>query len=1195
MGAIDLTGDFDHTTSSGTVEEFGEPRRLWTEEAAFRKTPGETRGKKRKSDEYMSDLLSPRRSARKAQSPGKTEGSHKPNHVRRDISPTLPAAKVSRPRISADFRRNESPTSYRKRVNRVIADSEDDDDENLFDWVHDEDPVFDTGEGLYPALPKESPDEKEKVDTLKQEASGSAMSIDSKGAPDLATQSFSTDQPPADEPMHAQPNECHQISPFPALSFSQDKKDQDVIQFLAVSPESIVQLTSKLKDTLKKNSEIVYQQAMEGQPAFEIIAENKNLVSRLEAIEALEQQRVAYEICSSEKDSLKQVLMDVISRGGDPHSMPEELAKSRAIIAKQDQIESKIRDLLPRADVLASMRGFSNVKASGNGPSELDCSLLPTHQRTPNTPKTDSSIDNPKAARTSMFVSPVRGTTNKATSRTDMPAPALRSFPTSAKGNRPNPFDDDEPMIIEEEDCFTRTMGSPGLPASDMDEFDLDADDVEMLEAAGNLEDRHTLTANGPEPQARKVFAETSGNVLRTPTKKPSSHNPLWHNHPWSKDVRTVLKDRFQLRGFRLNQLEAIDATLSGRDTFILMPTGGGKSLCYQLPSVVTSGSTKGVTVVISPLLSLMQDQVSHLKRLKIKAFLLNGETDASERKQIIGTLFRGEADEHMELLYITPEMINKSQTLIGGLEKLNQNGNLARIVIDEAHCVSQWGHDFRPDYKELGEVRTKLVGVPMMALTATATENVKMDVIHNLRMEGCEVFSQSFNRPNLTYEVRPKKKGTDLLESIAATVKGSYQNESGIIYCLSRKSCEKVAADLRKKYNLRAAHYHAGMKPEEKAAVQRDWQSGKHHVIVATIAFGMGIDKPDVRFVIHHSLPKSLEGYYQETGRAGRDGKRSGCYLYYGYKDAACLKRMIDSGEGGPEQKARQLQMLRNVIQYCENKSDCRRVQVLAYFNEYFRREECNASCDNCKTDSTFEVRDYSQYAASAVGIVRYFQSELKEDVTLLYCVDIFLGTGKKVKSAQHKEVPGYGSGAALELGEAERVFYRLLGEEAIYEKNNFVRRSKFPVQHVKLGRFAADFENGRRQMKLDVRVSPNGKKGASRSTRGARAGGDDYPQSTNVSSPVQSANRRRLARFQYDDDARAGSSDDEKDSDGFEQIRIAGKPRRERARKMGPPITNDPTWESLESLHRTVAEDFIYYAEEYCKKVSSLPICGH
>lgn len=750
--------------------------------------------------------------------------------------------------------------------------------------------------------------------------------------------------------------------------------------------------------------------------------------------------------------------------------------------------------------------------------------------------------------------------------------------------------------MSEVEGTFMRNMGSPAPPAEegDADDFGLGTDDEDILEVAGSFVDNQGPRQSEREPRNRSVFGEMSGNSQRVPSGETSAsafrlpspekspvRTALWNQHPWSMDVKNVLKDRFQLRGFRMNQLEAIDATLGGKDTFVLMPTGGGKSLCYQLPSVVSSGSTSGVTIVISPLLSLMQDQVEHLQRLKIKALLLNGKTKQEERQWIMSTLSGPRAEEHIQLLYITPEMLSMSQALTQTLQRLHRRKGLSRIVVDEAHCVSQWGHDFRPEYKELGEIRNHLPGIPMMALTATATENVKVDVIHNLKMDGCQVFTQSFNRPNLTYEVLPKSKGSTLLTDIANVIK-NYRNQSGIVYCLSRKTCEKVAEALSDKFGVKAAFYHAGMPTAEKTEVQQRWQSGRYNVIVATIAFGMGIDKPDVRYVIHHSIPKSLEGYYQETGRAGRDGKRSGCYLYYSYKDTATLKHMIDSGDGNGEQKNRQHAMLRNVVQYCENKSDCRRVQILAYFNEYFRREQCNSSCDNCKSDSVFETHDFTEYAGSAVKLVRHFQDVLDEQVTLSYCMNVFRGKVKSFRSASHKKIPWYGAGSALELGEAERLFQHLLNEGAFREEN-VVNARRFATQYLKIGRRAAEFESGRRKLKLQVRLSP--RKGTSRTNSGNN---DDYPQSTNVSSPIQAVNQRRLAGNRQ----RGGDSDAEsEDSDGFEKVRVAGKLRQDRKRTIGPPITDDGDFSRLDPLHQAVADDFMYYAKQYCQSVSGSP----
>lgn len=605
----------------------------------------------------------------------------------------------------------------------------------------------------------------------------------------------------------------------------------------------------------------------------------------------------------------------------------------------------------------------------------------------------------------------------------------------------------------QEEEEYVKNMGSPIQFTMDEDDYGHDEDDDEMLEAAEEFENR------GARPSAmapqRVVFAETSANIVRLEPPKTRSPRPnaptqaSCMQHAWSRDVKAAMKDCFHLRGFRPNQLEAINATLSGKDTFVLMPTGGGKSLCYQLPAIIGSGKTRGVTVVISPLLSLMQDQVDHLQKLKIQAFLINSEVSAEHRKLVMESLRDPQVEKYIQLLYITPEMISKNRVIVNALRELYDRKKLARIVIDEAHCVSQWGHDFRPDYKLLGDVREQFRGVPVMALTATATENVKVDVIHNLHIEKCEVLTQSFNRPNLTYEVRGKGKGNEVLESIVTTIKTKHVDQSGIIYCLSRKNCEKLAEKLRKEHDIKAHHYHAGMKPEEKSWVQKQWQAGKYHVIVATIAFGMGIDKPDVRFVIHHTIPKSLEGYYQETGRAGRDGKRSGCYLYYGYQDTNALKRMIDEGEGSWEQKERQRQMLRNVVGFCENKSDCRRVQVLNYFNESFKREDCHGACDNCNQKCSFESRDFSELATAAISLV---ETTEQDRVTLLHCVDVIRGSkSKKISTLGHDSLAQYGVGSNIERGDIERLFYRLVSEDALKEHSK-VNGAGFPSRYLEV-----------------------------------------------------------------------------------------------------------------------------------------------
>jgi bloom syndrome protein len=597
------------------------------------------------------------------------------------------------------------------------------------------------------------------------------------------------------------------------------------------------------------------------------------------------------------------------------------------------------------------------------------------------------------------------------------------------------PEEDFPTNFEEEENLFSNRMGTPPNQISDDEDFCQDDDEAEFLESLANVENRPPGNYDWkgdpiPPSQSRKSNFDSQGR--RTKTSLSPKKNQLSHgmNFPWSRDVKDALLHQFRLRGFRPGQLEAINTTLNGEHCFVLMPTGGGKSLCYQLPSVIRSGKTHGVTIIISPLLSLMEDQVNACRtRFNMQACMINGETTSEAKRVIMDGLKDREPERFIQVLYVTPEMLNKNQRMIDALKNLHGRRKLARFVIDEAHCVSQWGHDFRPDYKALGEVISQFPSVPIMALTATATQLVQADVIANLGIQGCRKFSQSFNRPNLSYEVKEKSKG--VVASIAELIKSKYAKKSGIVYCLARKTCESVAQKLTS-LGVRAHHYHAAMDSAERSEVQMKWQRNEYHVIVATIAFGMGIDKADVRFVIHHSLPKSLEGYYQETGRAGRDGLRSGCYLYYMYGDCKTLKKMIEDGDGSREQKQRQHDMLRNVIQYCENKSDCRRAQVLSYFSEQFRPENCMGTCDNCRSDATYEEKDLTDYAAAAVRLVGQVDGA---KVTMHQCIDAFRGTkGSKLRDLELEE---FGFGEDLERGVVERIFNRLLDERALKERS--------------------------------------------------------------------------------------------------------------------------------------------------------------
>ncbi|KAL4817282.1 hypothetical protein BDW67DRAFT_183948 [Aspergillus spinulosporus] len=1162
IDTIDLTDDFDpNALSSDNREELDELHRLRTEDVASRKNHTDKRGKKRKSDEDASDLLLLKEPTRRACSPLVSSKTVQSN---RCISTLVPRP-TSKDEAPASRHKNQGESSLTPADSAVsVAETDVESVGSLFDLVETKQPSPRvTKKSLYAALPFE-----EQLSTHQPRLtpeSREPISPDSMDVPD-------TTRPTVLCPSGSKPHSSHALLPPQSDS---EPRYQDVERFMQIPAESLRRLVACLEDTIKKNSGIVYQGMLNGENTSElhaIVSKNGTLTAQIRAIKALTAQKSAYLSRQAESKSLKDDIMHALDQG--TSNVFPKIEQQKEITSQMKDMEANICLLLREADLFSVMKEFSSetreieLERLHSLPTATAPSILGGAENSNycNSPVTSNSGFQPDYdARESRLVTS-KYRTSAFTGSLEIPEANCTKY---------------HEVMSDDETTFTGNMGSTLPPVDDFDDFDMDVLDEDILEAADNCREGQSFTKNRQEPNIRPVFAETSGNVCRPPvTQKSQTHGTLWGQHPWTKDVKIALKERFHLRGFRPNQLEAIDSTLSGKDTFVLMPTGGGKSLCYQLPSVISSGSTRGVTLVISPLLSLMQDQVSHLQQNKIKAYLINGDTPPEERQWIMSTLSSHNPETHIELLYITPEMISKSHALTDRIEKLCSIQKLARVVIDEAHCVSQWGHDFRPDYKQIGAFRARIPGVPLMALTATATENVKVDVIHNLRMQGCEVFTQSFNRPNLTYEVRRKGKHAELLDSIADTIKSTYRNKCGIVYCLSRNTCEKVAEALRTNYRIKAEHYHAGLDAETRARTQQRWQAGDVHVIVATIAFGMGIDKPDVRFVIHHSIPKSLEGYYQETGRAGRDGRRSGCYLYFSHRDVSTMQSMIEKNEDSDDvQKSRQTRMLNDVVKYCENANDCRRVQILAYFSESFKRQDCNASCDNCKSGDTFEVKDFSEHASAAIKIVRYFQ-ERNERATLSYCVNIFRGTTKSFRSPEHREAPCFGVGSDIAVGDAERLFRKLHSERALSEEN-IVNRGNFPIQYVKLGPRASDFESGRRRLRLDVRVSLDGS-GRSRGD----VGRNYLPQSTNVSSPVRSANRRRLERYRHIDSA-ANESDTDVDSDGFEKIRIAGREERKTRIIPGPPITQGDRFDQLDHLHRAVAEDFMVYAKNYCQEV--------
>jgi ATP-dependent DNA helicase RecQ len=407
-------------------------------------------------------------------------------------------------------------------------------------------------------------------------------------------------------------------------------------------------------------------------------------------------------------------------------------------------------------------------------------------------------------------------------------------------------------------------------------------------------------------------------------------------------DVKKSLFDNLQtffgFNNFKGDQESIITNVLEGKNTFVIMPTGGGKSICYQLPALMSEGTA----IVISPLIALMKNQVDQLRAFGGSdsiAHFLNSSLNKSEIANVKTDLLEGRT----KLLYVAPESLAKADNI-----EFLKLIKISFVAVDEAHCISEWGHDFRPEYRKIRQVIAGLgPNIPIIALTATATPKVQLDIIKNLQMGDATLFKSSFNRPNLFYEIRPKR---DVLKEIIRYIKQN-TGKSGIIYCLSRKKVEEVAESLNLN-GIKALPYHAGLEPKVRADTQDKFLMEDAEVIVATIAFGMGIDKPDVRFVIHHDIPKSMEGYYQETGRAGRDGGEGVCIAFYAQKDVDKLAKFMKDKPVSEREIGTQI--LKEVIDYAES-GVCRRKQILHYFGENFNEAGCNCMCDNCKKPKTY------------------------------------------------------------------------------------------------------------------------------------------------------------------------------------------------------------------------------------------------
>mgnify|MGYP000931798958 CR=1 FL=1 len=493
-----------------------------------------------------------------------------------------------------------------------------------------------------------------------------------------------------------------------------------------------------------------------------------------------------------------------------------------------------------------------------------------------------------------------------------------------------------------------------------------------------------------------------------------------------------VLRSVFGYDAFRGHQEAVIDTLLAGRDALVLMPTGGGKSLCYQVPAVLMPGTT----VVVSPLIALMHDQVTALALQGVRAAFLNSSLELAEARAVE----RDAAEGRLDLLYVAPERL-LTDRFLALLDGLHARGCLDLFAIDEAHCVSQWGHDFRPEYIQLGMLAERYPGVRRIALTATADDRTRREIVTRLRLEGAKRFVASFDRPNIRYRVVPKD---DAKAQFLDFYRRGHAGEAGIVYCLSRKSVDATAAWLRAR-GVDALAYHAGLTGEERRERQERFLREDGVVMVATVAFGMGIDKPDVRFVAHLDLPKSLEGYYQETGRAGRDGEPAEAFMTYGLQDVVQVTRLL-SGSGGDERHKRaERQRLEALLAYCET-AGCRRQALLAYFGE-----ELPGPCGNCDTClepvETFDGTVAAQKLLSTV--VRTGQR-----FGAGHLVDVLLGKAtERVRSLGHDRLSTFGIGTELDAAGWRSVVRQLLaGGQLVPDPEGF--------GGLRLGRAAAEPE---------------------------------------------------------------------------------------------------------------------------------------
>ncbi len=484
--------------------------------------------------------------------------------------------------------------------------------------------------------------------------------------------------------------------------------------------------------------------------------------------------------------------------------------------------------------------------------------------------------------------------------------------------------------------------------------------------------------------------------------------------NPSATDPATILNEVFGYTDFRGHQAEVVDHVIGGGDALVLMPTGGGKSLCYQVPAIARHRAERGVAVVVSPLIALMHDQVGALEEAGVHAAFLNSTLSFEETQKIEREMMGG----RLVLLYAAPERVTTPRFL-AQLDSLEERGLLSLFAIDEAHCVSQWGHDFREDYLSLNVLHERYPGVPRIALTATADDLTRADIIERLQLQEARVFISSFDRPNIRYTIAPKDNArTQLLRFIG----DEHEGEAGIVYCQSRKKVEDTA-DWLKTEGISALPYHAGLDADVRRRHQDRFLREEGIVMVATIAFGMGIDKPDVRFVAHLDLPKNIESYYQETGRAGRDGLPADAWMTYGLADVVNQRRMIDESPAGEEFKRNQRGKLDALLTLAEA-HDCRRVRLLAYFGEESLR--CG-NCDNClNAPATW---DATEAARKALSCIYRFHQNGGQRFGAGHLIDVLRGkTTDKVTQHRHESLSTFGIGADVSEAQWRAVLRQLI-----------------------------------------------------------------------------------------------------------------------------------------------------------------------